>query len=64
VPCSVKNMFDFGFGGPDGPVIKVPIYQMIGYQILSADKQRFTDRRTELQCELGVLPAVPVMLLS
>ncbi|KAH8595062.1 aspartic peptidase domain-containing protein [Bisporella sp. PMI_857] len=59
VPCSVRNVpgtFDFGFGGPNGPIIRVPIGDMI-YPGVFAGQHQLIPNTTQQACVFGITPA-------
>jgi len=60
VPCQIRNVpgnFQFGFGGPNGPTINVPVSEMI-YPIKDQNGVVTTIPNTNLQaCEVGISPA-------
>ena len=59
VPCSARSIagtFDFGFGGPNGPIIKVPIGDLI-YPGIFAGQPINLPNTTQQACIFGITPA-------
>jgi len=59
VPCSARSIsgtFDFGFAGPNGPIIKVPIGDLIYPGIFGGQPMNLPNT-TQQACVFGISPA-------
>ncbi|KAG9243499.1 aspartic peptidase domain-containing protein [Calycina marina] len=59
VPCGVRDVagtLDFGFGGPNGPIIKVPIGDLIFPAIFAGQPVAYPNS-TQMACQFGINPS-------
>jgi len=59
VPCSVRNVlgtFDFGLGGPNGPIIRVPIGDLV-YPAVLQNQPINIPNSNQTACVFGITPA-------